>query len=77
MKHRSVGMGLAALVMATVVAGCDYGKEIKAAADRADAAASRAEAAARRAEAAAGRVEAAAQKAEEAADKAMATHRRR
>ena len=67
MTFKSVCSGVAAVMMASVLAvGCGDDKV----ATRAEQAASRAEDAARRAESAAGRVEAAAQRAEAAAEKA-------
>ena len=69
MRFRSIGAGVASLMLVTVIgAGC--AKENGATATRAEQAATRAEDAARRAEAAASRVEAAAQRAEAAAEKA-------
>jgi len=71
MRLRSIGTGLASLMLVTAIGvGCGPNKEDAANASRAEAAATRAEDAARRAEAAASRVEAAAQRAEAAADKA-------
>jgi len=68
MTFKSVCSGVAALMMASVLAvGCASDEKV---ATRAEQAASRAEDAARRAESAAGRVEAAAQRAEAAAEKA-------
>ena len=65
MRIRSVGAGLAGVMLASMLAvGCGGGS------DKAEQAAARAEDAARRAESAASRVEAAAQRAEAAAEKA-------
>jgi hypothetical protein len=73
MRFRSIGTGVASLMLITVIgAGCAK-KEESATATRAEQAAARAEDAARRAEAAASRVEAAAQRAEAAAEKATRT----
>jgi hypothetical protein len=72
MRFRSIGAGVAGLMLVTVIgAGC--AKHEDATAARAEQAAARAEDAARRAEAAASRVEAAAQRAEAAAEKAQRT----
>jgi hypothetical protein len=73
MRFRSIGAGVAGLMLVTVIgAGCAK-KEDSASVTRAEQAAARAEDAARRAEAAASRVEAAAQRAEAAAEKAQRT----
>ena len=70
MRLRSIGAGVAGLMMVTVLgAGCAK-HEDTGTATRAEQAAARAEDAARRAESAASRVEAAAQRAEAAAEKA-------
>lgn len=70
MRLRSIGAGVATLMLVTVIgAGCAK-REDSGTVTRAEQAAARAEDAARRAEAAASRVEAAAQRAEAAATKA-------
>jgi hypothetical protein len=70
MRVRSIGAGVATLMVVTMLgAGCGR-KEEAATATRAEQAAARAEDAARRAESAASRVEAAAQRAEAAAERA-------
>ncbi len=70
MRLRSIGAGIASLMLLSVVgAGCAH-KDESGTATRAEQAAARAEDAARRAESAASRVEAAAQRAEAAAEKA-------
>lgn len=70
MRLRSIGVGVASLMLVTTIGvGCSK-KEDSATATRAEQAAARAEDAARRAESAASRVEAAAQRAETAAERA-------
>ena len=70
MRLRSIGVGVATLMLvSTIGVGCAK-KEDSGTATRAEQAAARAEDAARRAESAASRVEAAAQRAEAAAEKA-------
>jgi len=71
MRLRSMSVGVASLMLLTVIgAGCAHHEE-GGTATRAEQAAARAEDAARRAESAASRVEAAAQRAEAAAEKAQ------
>jgi len=73
MQLRSIGVGVASLMLVSMLGtGCAK-KEDTATTTRAEQAAARAEDAARRAEAAASRVEAAAQRAEAAAEKASRT----